>query len=309
MGLYRSEIPLPRVAGDHVRMGVLAAEHFAERGFRHVAWFSTARSPIQALRTEGFARGCAAQGLDAPCRWLWEEVADGSPDDWQGMRRWLGRLLRRAPKPLAVFAYNDYDASNVEDACRAAGVAVPEEVAILGVDDNELICLNQPVPLSSIRHDLVGVGYRGAALLDALIDGAPPPASPILIQPTDVVLRQSTDQTAITVPAVRDAMRFVKDNLSRSFGVEEVAAAAGVSRSTLDRLFVQHLDRSMHEEILRARLAAAKRLLTRTDLVLAEIARQTGFCHAQYLNNVFRKKEGLTPRSYRERYAVPHMPR
>ena len=300
MGLYRPDIPLPRVAGDHTRIGLLAAEHFAERDFKHVAWFSTAHSPIQALRLDGFIRGCAALGLDTPRRWIWEEAADGSPDDWQRMRRWLERLLRHAPKPLAVFAHNDYDASNVEDACRAAGIAVPEDVAILGVDDNELICLNQPVPLSSIRHDLVGVGYQSAALLDAILDGAPLPADPILIPPNDVILRQSTDQTAITFPAVRDAMHFVKDNLHRSFGVEEVAAAVGVSRSTLDRLFEQHLNRSMHEEILRARLAAAKRLLARTDLVLADIARQTGFCHAQYLNNVFRKTEGVTPRKYRE---------
>ena len=305
MGLYRPDIPLPRVTGDHERIGILAAEHFVERGFRHTAWFSTAHSPSQTIRMDGFARGCALQGLDAPLQWIWEETADGSPDDWQHVRRWLSRRLRQAPKPLAVFAYNDYDASNVEDACRAANIAVPEEVAILGVDDNELICLNQPVPLSSIRHDLAGVGYQSATLLDALIDGAPAPTAPILVQPTGVILRQSTDQTAITIPAVRAALRFVKDNLHRSFGVEEVAVAADVSRSTLDRLFEQHLNRSMHEEILRTRLAAAKRLLTRTDLVLAEIAQKTGFCHAQYLNNVFQKKEGITPRKYRERYMTP----
>ena len=301
LGLYRPDIPLPRVVGDHTRIGALAADHFAERGFRHTAWFSAEFSPIHELRLKGFTERNTAYGLPRPQVWIWERCCAGSPDSWQQMRRWLQGCLRKAPKPLAVFAHNDYDASHVLDVCRTIGIAVPEEVAILGVDDNELICLNQPVPLSSIRHDLVSVGYRGAALLDSLIDGAPPPGSPVLIPPTDVILRQSSDQTAITIPAVRGAMLFVNANLSRSFGVEDVAAAVGVSRSTLDRLFTQYFNRSMHEEILRSRLAAAKRLLTRTDLVIADIARQTGFCHAQYLNNVFQKKEGVTPRTYRER--------
>ncbi|HRR32842.1 MAG TPA: DNA-binding transcriptional regulator [Kiritimatiellia bacterium] len=307
MGLYRPDIPLPRVVGDHRRIGALAAEHFAERGFKHTAWFSAERSPIQALRLEGFASGCSTQGLAAPYRWLWEEVADGSPDDWQLVRRWLGRLLRRAPKPLAVFAYNDYDASNVEDVCREVGIAVPEEVAILGVDDNELICLNQPVPLSSIAHDLTRVGYDAAELIDRLIDGAPPPVTPLLIPPTGVVLRQSTDLSAVSIPAVRAAMRFIKENLSNSFGIEEVAAAVGVSRSTLDRLFIQHLNRSVHKEVQRARLSSVKHHLLNTDLSVAEIARRTGFCHAQYLNNLFRHVESMTPRVYRKRYGVGSM--
>lgn len=302
MGLYRPDVPLPRVVGDHSRIGVLAAEHFSDRGFRNTAWFSTAFSPIHALRLQGFSETCATHGLHPPLTWVWEKACGESPDNWKRMRLWLERLLRRAPKPLAVLAHNDYDASKVEDVCRTAGIAVPEEVAILGVDDNELICLNQPVPLSSIAHDLARVGYEGAALLDRLIDGEKPPAHPLLIPPTDVTLRQSTDLTAIRQPAIRAAFRFFKENLARSFGIEEVATAAGVSRSTLDRLFLQHLNRSVHEEVQRTRLAEVKRLLVHTELVLADIAQQTGFCHAQHLNNVFRSSESITPRSYRIRY-------
>lgn len=308
MGLYRPDIPLPRVTGDHTRIGTMAAGHFAERGFRHTAWFSSDFSPIHALRLGGFRSGCHAQNLDTPSRWVWSEACGDAPNDWKRMRAWLTRHLRHAPKPLAVFAHNDYDASNVEDACRVAGVAVPEDVAILGVDDNELICLNQPVPLSSIAHDLVRVGHEGAALLDRLIDGTPPPDAPLLIPPVDIVLRQSTDLTAVRIPAVRDAMRFIKENLTRSFGIDEVAAAAGVSRSTLDRLFCQHLSRSAHEELKRARLEKARNLLLRTRLTVSDIARQTGFCHAQHLNNVFREAEATTPRAYRKQAAPAALP-
>jgi len=307
MGLYRPEIPLPRVAGDHSSIGRLAAEHFAERGFRHTAWFSTDLTPIQTLRFNGFAQGCRDLRLETPLNWIWSEACGNAPDSWPRMRRWIERLLRKAPKPLAVFAHNDYDASNVEDVCRVAGIAVPEEVAILGVDDNELICLNQPVPLSSIAHDLARVGHDAAALIDRLIDGAPPPVAPVLIPPAGVVLRQSTDLSAVSIPAVRTAMRFIKENLANSFGIEEVAAVAGVSRSTLDRLFIQHLNRSVHEEVQRARLSSVKRHLLHTGLSVSEIARRTGFCHAQYLNNLFRRHESLTPRTYRKRYAAGYL--
>lgn len=304
LGLYRPDIPLPRVAGDHVRIGALAAEHFAERGFRNTAWFSTARSPIQALRLQGFTRGCAAQGLDKPKSWIWDESADGeSRDDWKHMRIWLARHLRKAPKPIAVLACNDYDAANVEDVCRASGLTVPDEVAILGVDNNELICLNQPVPLSSIVHDLVRVGYEGAALLDRLISGAPLPIAPLLIPPLDIVLRQSTDHTAVSVRAVRAAMRYIKEHMATSFGIEAVAAAAGVSRSTIDRLFCQHLGRSVHAEVQRTRIAFVKHMLLHTPRSVSEIARLAGFCHAQYLNNIFRRIEGTTPCAYRKQYA------
>jgi len=305
LSLYRPDIPLPRVAGDHTRIGVVAAEHFSERGFRHTAWFSTAYSPIHALRLRGFGETCVAHGLSRPLEWIWQKSCADSPDSWKRMRQWLERHLRAAPKPLAVFAHNDYDASKIEDVCRAAGLSVPDEVAILGVDDNELICMNQPVPLSSIAHDLVRVGYEGSALLDRLIGGAPVPDRPTLIPPAGVILRRSTDLTAISIPAVRKALRFLKDNLGRSFGIEEAAAAAGVSRSTLDRLFMLHINRSVHAELQRIRLAAVKHLLAHSDLVLSEIARRTGFCHAQYLCSVFKRAEGLSPRVYRKRYALP----
>lgn len=305
MGVYRPDIALPRVVGDHRRIGSMAAEHFAERGFRHTAWFSSSATPIQKLRLAGFETTCARHGLEKPLCWIWEEACADAPDSWKRMRVWLERHLDRAPKPLAVFAYNDYDASQLQDVCRAAGLAVPEEVAILGVDNNELICLNQPVPLSSIAHDLLHVGYRGAALLDRLIAGESPPAAPLLVPPTDVVLRQSTDQSAINVPVVRQALLFMKENLGRSFGIADVAAAAGVSRSTLDRLFFQHLNRSVHEELQRTRLATVKHLLIHTDRVISDIARLTGFCHAQYLNNVFGQTESMTPRAYRKRYTQP----
>ena len=298
MGLYHPEIKLPRVTGDSRRIGAVAGEHFAERGYKHAAWFSRADTPIAAMRYEGFRKSCLKYGLNEPLQWVWDRHAPGRQDSWKSLRSWLEEQLIHSPKPLAVLAYNDYDASNILYVCHNADISVPEQVAILGVDDNELICLNQPVPLSSIMHDLNRVGYEAAKLLGKLIAGGRPPAHPILIPPRGIQQRRSTEYTAIDIPAVRLAISYIKNNIHRSIGISEIAEHAGVSRSTLDRLFIDNLNRTVYSEVRRTRLTAVKSLLATTKLTVQEIARRTGFCHAQYPNNLFKRQEKNTPPNF-----------
>jgi len=302
MGLYHPGIQLPRVTGDNRSIGASAAEHFAERGYKHIAWFSRISNPIEQMRYEGFRERALGLGLNEPLRWVWAEDPAHPVDSWKGLSSWLEKNLLTAPMPLAVFAFNDYDASNILHVCRNANINVPEEVAILGIDNNELICLNQPVPISSIMHDLNRVGYESAELLERLIHGLPLPREPLLIPPKGIQLRQSTDYTAIDIPAVRKAMTYIKENISRSIGITEIAEHAGVSRSTLDRFFLENFNRTVHTEVHRTRLNVVKCLLTTTRLTIQKIAEQTGFCHAQYLNNLFKRNEGITPREFRKRY-------
>lgn len=302
MGLYHPKIKLPRVTGDCMRIGALAAEHFAERGFQHTAWFASVSTPIEKLRYEGFKEGCRKLGLHEPLQWVWEAHSNRNTNNWETQRAWLEQQLQGAPEPLAVLAFNDYDASIVLYVCQNANIDVPEKIAILGVDDNQLICLNQPVPLSSIIHDLNRVGYEASQLLDRLIHGATPPTEPILIPPKGIELRRSTDYTAINILPMRRAISFIKANIRQSFGIDEVATYAEVSRSTLDRLFRENLNRTVYAEVHRTRLSTAKSLLTTTSLPLHEIAMQTGFCHAQHLNNLFKHTEGITPKVFRKRY-------
>lgn len=302
MGLYHPEMRLPRVTGDCHRIGALAAEHFAERGYQNTVWFSRVSTPIERMRYQGFRETCLKLGLREPLEWVWEKHAPAKNDNWNALRRWLERNLSKAPEPLAVFTYNDYDASNFLSVCINAGISVPEQVAILGVDDNELICLNQPVPLSSIIHDLNKVGYRAAAMLDHLIQGGKYPSRPRLIPPKGIKRRKSTDYTAINIPAVRKAAAYIKENIHSSIGINEIAEHAGVSRSTLDRLFIENFNRTVYNEVHRTRLAAVKSMLTTSKLTIHEIAARTGFCHAQHLNNLFKKNEGITPREFRQQY-------
>lgn len=313
------ELRLPRVCGDNRAIGRLAAEHFAERNHRHAAWFSTKWTPVHADRYQGFHETWTSL-LTAPppgdaafsrvtrpegripdiSRWVLSEgVAADRWDDSRAVSRWFAEKFRTAPRPLALFCYDDSDAAIALSACRAHGVAVPEEFAVLGVGDDRLLCENQGVPLSSVLHDAGRVGSEGAALLAHLMDGAAPPLTPVRVPPSGVAVRASTDRIVANDPLVARALALVEENLSLPWGVEQLAGELGVPSIRLHRHFVEELGRPPGEEIRRRRLARARLLLRGTDLPLGEIARQCGFCHAQHLSNLFRRDSGLSPRAWR----------
>ena len=277
---------IPRVCGDNLEIGRIAAEHFLMHGFHRAAWFSSKWGNVQQQRLQGF-------------------TANGFPESEKlvGLDRpHLAQKLASMPKPLAVFAYSDNDASRVLNACRDAHIAVPEEVAILGVDNNELICLNQPTPLSSIRHNLERVGYEGAALLQRLMDsGTTQHRQKILIKPCGVAVRQSTEIESVDDPLLRKAFAIMRRDIAKPTGIEQISAEVGASHTELNRIAKRELGRTLLDELIRQRLARAKVLLTETDMTLHAIASETGFCHAAHLANAFRKTFGITPGRFRKR--------
>ena len=290
------EMLLPRVSGDHAAMGRLARQHFEERNFRHFAWFSTNWLNIHKLRYNGFSNPSPPH----PLRWVFaEEAPPERLDDFAWFDRWLGGKLRNAPKPLALLAYDDADAARALGACLAAGLSVPEDVAILGIGGDRLICENQPVPISSIEHDQGRTGYEGAELLDRLMDGEKPPRSPILIPPRRITVRASTDFIAAASPIVRESLEYIRLHIGEAFGLTQIADEIGASRATVSRLFEKELGRTVGAEILRQRLNIAKKLLAEDTLSIAEIAFRTGFCNPAYFTNTFRQATGQTPKSWR----------
>ena len=305
---------IPAVIGDNAKMGALAAEHFADRAFRHVAWFSTNWNRIQQQRAAAFAkewkRLCPT--ADAPLRFVWSENSSArTRDDWSRQSNWLAAHLKESPKPLGIFCYSDYDASHVLGICRDNKIDVPREVAILGVDNNAIICENQSIPLSSVNHNLERVGYAGAALLDRLMgregkrekergkrkrrDNAI-----ILIPPQGVVTRRSTDTMAISDATLRQAMEIIERKLAKPLGAAQIADEMSIPRVRLDRLFARELGTSVGKEILHQRLIRVKHLLRDSTLTVAEIAKETGFCNSGYLVNVFHRELRMSPGNYRK---------
>jgi LacI family transcriptional regulator len=218
---------------------------------------------------------------------------------WQeeiiGVARWVKKL----PKPLGIFAGNDTRGKQLLDACRLAKVAVPEAVAVIGVDNEELACKLALPPLSSVIPDAFRVGYEAAAMLNGMMNGGPEPDALRYIPPLGVVTRQSTDVTAIPDPRVASAMTFIREHACERIGVEDVVEHVLVSRSILQQLFRQILDKTIHEAITDAQIQRVKQLLVETDLPLSAIAQRTGFAYETYLSIVFKRETGRTPGSYR----------
>ena len=304
------EMRLPRVSGDHFSMGKLARQHFEERNFHNFAWFSTSWLNIHKLRYNGFASSTRnrrknrnqqhATQNTPPLRWvLSEEAPPERLDDFAWFDRWLGDKLKAAPKPLALLAYDDADAARALGACHAVGLSVPEDVSILGIGGDRLICENQPVPLSSVEHDQGRTGYEGAALLDRLMDGEKLPRKPILIPPRGITVRTSSDSIAASSPIVRRALEYIRTHLDKPFGLAQIAAETGVSRATIARLFEQEFGRPAGAEILRQRMNRAKRLLKEDFHSVAEVAFHTGFCNPAYFTNTFRRVTGMSPKAWR----------
>ena len=299
MTINRPDILLPRVTCDHAALGRLAAEHFAERDFRHSAWFSFGWTHVHNLRFEALATTCRRLGMDVPLKWIYADMASLDRfSDWHAFARSMGARLRAAPRPLAVLTYNESDAVRLLTVCREQSISVPEEVALLSIGNDPILCENQAVTLSSIDQNLERDGYEAAALLDRLMSGEPPPRAPLLVPPAGIVTRRSTDTRAVADPTLRRALELIGENLSRPCGAEQLAEALGLPRFRVDRLFASGLGRSVGAEILRQRIARAKLLLKDRTLTLSEIARQTGFCHSSHLSNTFKRVTGLSPKAW-----------
>ena len=299
----RPDIRIPRVCLDNVAIGRVAAAHFAEYNHRHAAWFSTLWSNIHAQRFAGFAeRWAAVPGTAGPPeRWV---LCEGVPavrwNDAHAVARWLDERLRAVHKPLALCCYCVEDAAHILAECAACGIQVPEDIAVLAAGDDQAMCEMQPVPLSCIRLNGERHGYEAAALLARLMDGEPLPRRPVLIPPDGIAVRASTDWTAVSDPLVARALALVAENLSHPWGVAQLASELGVPPLRLGRHFQAELGRSPGAEILRQRLARARRLLRETNLTLAKIAVECGFCNAAYFSSLFHRETGLSPRAFRQ---------
>ena len=213
------------------------------------------------------------------------------------------KWVRSLPKPIGVYAVGDMHAVRLLDACHEIGVAVPEEVAILSVGNDPLICETVRPTISSLDLDLPSIGYLAAELLDRMMAGKRVCKETIYTQPSQVVKRQSTDVIAIDEPDLVAAVHFIRQWACQGITVSQVAHEIGLSRSVLDRRFRQNLGRTPKAEIMRIRIENAKRLLTQTTLDSRAVAKRSGFSSSGYFIKAFRRETGMTPRAYR---GTPH---
>jgi LacI family transcriptional regulator len=204
------------------------------------------------------------------------------------------------PKPIAIFTWNASCAREILFGCQAAGIIVPEEVAVLSGADDDLLCEISHIPISAIKVAAEQIGFQAAAILDEWMTSRCVPKKNIVIPPLEVVTRQSTDTLAVKDRALAKALNFIRGKASQPIQVDEVAAHTGISRRALERRFSKILGRTPADEIRRHHLEAAKKLLGETDMRIPEIADAAGFGSPEYMAYVFRRELGLNPRRYRK---------
>jgi LacI family transcriptional regulator len=287
----------PTVTCD-LRAGArLAAEHLMDRGFRHFAYVGPLRYSYVEIHYEWFVQTLTQAGYSCALYRSRHRNAPGM--SWQARQKDLERWLLELPKPVGVVTWTTDRGREVLNACRAAGLLVPEQVAVLGGDEDYLLCETCTPPLSGVALTSEQVGFEAAALLDRLLKGEPTPKEPILIQPTQVIVRQSTNTLAIADEDLARAVAFIRDHAQEPIQVSDILRDVPVSRSWLERRFQETLGRSPAAEIRRVHLERAKRLLADTDMPVPDVAIAAGFRSREYLAYAFKQATGLSPREYR----------
>jgi LacI family transcriptional regulator len=283
-----------RIRPDNVAIGAMGAEFFLDRGFRSFAFVGQESSGWASDRQTGFVEAVRLGGHKA-------EVLAMTPDGGVGEVRALARWLRELPKPAGVMACDDQSAVRMVEAAREAGCLVPEEVAVLGADNDVVRCELATPTLSSVDPGLFQVGYLAAEHLARRMADRGVGACDLRLDPAEIVVRRSTDVVAIPDRAVATAARYIAEHACEGLTVSEVLPHAAVSRAQLEKKFRQYLGRSPQAEIRRVQVARIRQLLADTDLPLKSIAGLTGFAYMEYLCVVFRRLTGETPGTYRRR--------
>jgi LacI family transcriptional regulator len=293
-----SKLSAPSVICDHRAVAEAAVKHLLERHFTQFAFVGVERALWSKLRCDRFVECVRRTGHK--CHVYAPLSRRRFAESWEGGQIDLQEWLESLPKPVGVMAAHDLRALCVLDACRRGGLAVPEQVAVIGVDNDETLCRLADPQLSSVKLNLEVIGYESAALLGHLMRGRKPPKNPIVIKPLDVVARRSTDVIAIDDTITAQAMRLIHQHACSGLTVADVAEHCRVSRRLMERSFRLSLKTSPHEEIVRAKVARAKQLLSETDYALETIAAKCGISHAPYLSVLFKRETGSTPGEFRQ---------
>lgn len=293
------DLGLPHVGSDNQMLARIALDHLRERGLRQFAFCGLRRgeNAHNDNRCDQFVQLVEANGFS--CEVSQEVTLLRRPETWDDAQTRLAKWVKSLPKPVGIMACNDDCGLEVLNACQFAEVRVPQEVAVISVDNDEYVCTLSMPPMSSIDIASERIGYDAAALLDRMMAGETPTKQSLAIPPGSVIARQSTDMLATDDALVIDALAFIRDHAGDGIRLADVVRRLGVSRATLETRLKAVTGQTIHREIQRVRIENVKSLLGTTDLPLKQIARRCGFKYTQHLSRVFRESTGETPIQFR----------
>jgi LacI family transcriptional regulator len=300
LNLRKEAAGFPCIAIDSVSIGEMGAKYLLGRGFRSFAYCGFDEMYWSRERGESFARMVAEAGFRT---YFFKHRSSRKLPSWANMSPLLPKWLKSLTKPVGLMAFNDDCGQMILRACRASEVHVPEEIAVLGVTNSEVTCGLSNPPLSSIALNFEKVGYEAAELLARLMAGDKVTNQKIMLSPTHVVTRQSTDVLAIEDRDVARAVQYIRQNVKNIMQVNDVVRATSLSRRPLELRFRKILGRSILQEIRHARMSIVCQMLVETNMPLAEIASTLGYSSSYNLNRYFKREVGITPSDYRKQYA------
>ena len=293
--------PYPAIITDSEHVARLAVEHFRERGFDNLAFWGIDEFIWSKTRGECFSRLAQEAGARA---YVCEQKSSKAKRALVNEQHVVAEWLKSLPKPVGLMCCNDDRALQAIEACLVAGLHVPDDVAVLGVDNDTLICELSDPPISSIALNTEAAGYAAAELLDLLMEGEEICGRIIPVAGTHVVTRQSTDVLAIQDPDIVSALRFMRQNATRNIRVDDVVRATVVSRRVLEKKFRLTMKRSLYREIRRIRVSHIVELLVSTEMSITEISSKAGFEGVEHIARYFRKETGLSLREYRKSFGM-----
>lgn len=294
--LKKTDPDICRIETHDAAIVRLAAEHLLGRGLTRFAYFGYDTMYWSEERKKSFCAVTEQHGCSCA---IFRQGTTQRQRQWSHEQQLAAEWLRSLPKPVGLLACNDDRASQAIDACRLANVNVPDEVAIVGIDNDEFVCESALPPLSSVSLSLELAGYHAAAVLDAMMGGQFNSPQQIFVEPTHVVSRHSSEILSISDPVVRDAVRFIREHSRRPLQVDDVLQHVAVSRRGLYGRFKSVLACSIHEYIKQVRIEQIQKLLLETDWPISHIARVMGFSSPDHIAAYFRSKTGINPHKYR----------
>jgi LacI family transcriptional regulator len=289
---------LPTIIGDCAAIGKMAAKYFMAKGFRNFAFCGFDELQWSRERGRSFANTIAAAGHKA---YFYDQIKLKKDRLWENEHFVIAEWLKSLPKPLALFAGNDDRGQHVIEACNIANLNVPKDIAVLGVDNDEFVCGLSNPPLSSIAMGSQKGGYEAAKLLDSLMKGEKMANQKIMVRPTYVITRQSTDILAIRDADVADAIRFIQKHAKDNIQVSDVANALTLSRRHLERKFRKAMNCSVNDQIRSVRTEQISYMLLETDLSILQIALATGYKDVKHIARYFKQETSMTPLAYRSK--------
>ncbi len=290
---------IPSAQVDHEAIAAMAADHLLGLGFRHFAYCGLKDVPWSIRRGEAFRACLRARGRD--CRV--HEWTATDEYDWDEEVGAMLRFLVELPRPCGIMLCNDHHSRLVMETCNRHGMAIPDEFAVIGVDDDPTYYRITDPPLTSIQTDDENLGYCAAGLLDRIMDGKPWNGTPLAVPPRGVAARTSTDVTSVSDDEVSRAAAYIRKYALGDISVDDIVRSVGISRTLLQRRYRDQLGRTLHGDILSVRLQEARRLLEETRMSMAGIADQCGFTHQAHFAQVFRRRFDRTPLQHRRMYA------